>query len=263
MQKPPNSLSSEPGTDPDFEAVRADNLARGYVDRLWRRYSILAEKGFPELIRSHFVERFSEMYVACHLLDAGCEVLRRHEGGPDFLVRSPSGPFLLEVTAPEAGRGRGTMPAAVYDGKAHKVPSEEMDYRLVNSLEDKRDQWRRHVQKHPDDANLPVVLFVNMARAQYGWLAQDMPLSLVLGTHGLEGATEDGIAYACGQFLRPEYRWLGAVVAARVHAGTVAGPGDYDLLVIHNPNAEPRAPEGVWNGAREYTRAACELMIRG
>lgn len=256
------------GADPDFLAARNDAITRAYLDGLWQRYRNIAEKDFPGRLREpgRFHETFTEMYVACHLMHCGWEVERRRGGGPDFLAKSAVWSFLVEATVPEAGKGVGTVPSPVFDAVARDVPQSEIEYRFVRAIEAKAANWRAHVRREPADATLPVVLFVNLFRSQYGWIPHDLPLWLLLGTNGTEGMTGQ-LAYARGQFLLPEYRWLGAVVAARVHAPSVA-LGEREILTMHNPNADPGVPEGAWGdvgakegNVREFTRADCQGLL--
>ncbi len=244
--------------DPEYADASLNTTTRGYVENLWSRYSSYAEPDFRSLVRTDFIEKFTEMYVACHLINLGWQVRRTKGAGPDFKAESTSGSFAIEVTAPESGEGRGSVPSTICDGMMHRVPVDEMDFRLANAIERKTGQLR------DEAASDPAVLFVNMVRAQHGWLVQEPSLALLalLGIEEMESETSDGVQFVRGHFRRVEYSWLSAVVVARITAWSAARHC-HDIVVMHNPLSTMRMPEGAWGSerVREYSAADAERIL--
>jgi type I restriction enzyme S subunit len=77
-----------------------------YICALWEKFSNKQlndshfESEFTSGSLSKFYQRFTEMFLACHLIDAGFSLLSRDEG-PDLLIQHERQKIWIEIVTPE------------------------------------------------------------------------------------------------------------------------------------------------------------------
>lgn len=153
------------GLDSDYDDLtKAEHAAkRAYVESLWERFEPLADPHFHDQATRDFHRRFWEMHLACQLLDHGFHV-ESNAHGPDIRVdRNGTPPIWIEAVAPSRGTGDDAVPEVRWDGKAVRVPDDEVVLRIRSAIEAKYSRRLSYVDEGVIGDDEPYVVAVNGA----------------------------------------------------------------------------------------------------
>ena len=84
--------------------------SKHFVEELWRRFYHLADSHFREDARTHFHQRFWEMFLAVTLLEHDFDLKRYGPEGPEFYATLEDKRLCFEAVAPSPGDGPDQVP---------------------------------------------------------------------------------------------------------------------------------------------------------
>jgi len=250
---------------------------REFVEVLWRKYQLHAEKDFKPEITHHFHQRFWEMYLAVTLLELGFELLPKKK-------KDPTGPDLcftdvhqrqvwLEATAPERGTGVEAVPISRLD-TAYYIDEEKILLRLTSAIQAKYEAYKRYIDKRIVTRDDPCIIAIN------GWLIPDsstaghipylvqvaLPFgrlsaiydreTLKLIDHGYQYrpqvAKTTGAPVVTDIFLNSDYSQISGLLFSRASAIYPSSQLGEDFIFLHNPNVRNALEIGWLHRGFEY-----------
>jgi hypothetical protein len=236
-----------------------------FVEELWTRFCHLADPHFREDARSHFLQRFWEMYLAVTLLEHDFELKRHGSEGPEFYAMVDNKRLWFEAVAPGPGDGPDQVPALRYDGQFHDVPTEKVLLRFTNALDEKRRRYFSALAKGIIAEDDQYVLALNSRGIRHHALYENgMPLFihafLPIGPlvvpfnvttkqweeafyqHRFTIAKVNGSSVSTRTFLDEDATFCSAILHTGVDCANYPSQFGSDFAILHNPNA--RCPLG-------------------
>lgn len=248
---------------------------RAFVEDLWVEYKPLADRHFRQDAKSHFHERFWEMYLAVALMRRGYDVRPGTGNGPDFhLLIGDSNLVYVEATAPGPGQGPDAVPEA-QPMVARRVPEQQIILRLRSGIEEKLKQFKKWSAEGKVNTSHPYVIALNgrrifESRAE-GLLPFIVKAVFPFGDYSVIWNTEtdkitdgfyshrDTVKKTAGAEVRTdlfesdEYREISAVLYTWCDCANHAVNLGDEFVVVHNPKAQNRIPRGFFPFGQEYT----------
>ena len=134
--------------DPLWVKLKTDDhpvlpKVREKLEQLWQIYHPYSDSNFRQEFATHIHQRFWEMFLVCHLLHCGKNVVAKpnqSSQGPDILVKEDGRSIWIEAVAPTAGllAKPDTVPGLLLDDKAHDVPADQLLLRVLTALGQKK-----------------------------------------------------------------------------------------------------------------------------
>jgi hypothetical protein len=142
--------------------MEVHHRARTVVNRVWDDYRDVAEKGFLGQLQSEGSgpQRWWEMYFWHRLLSRGLTPSHPGPSMPDAAVRWRDRVVYFECVSPTAGVGENAIPEAP-EGKAYKIPTDEMTLRITSAVRDKMLQAQDRATR---TRNCPYVVAVDVSQ---------------------------------------------------------------------------------------------------
>lgn len=249
---------------------------REIAERMWQRYVPLADSNFLTSIRVDFHPRFWEMYLAVALMDAGLEVMKAGDAGPEFFVMSGQRRVWFEAIAPEAGTGQDAV-KRWEPGQAGSVPIDSVVLRYTSAVRTKKyhlDQGLRAGRIKSDDcyvislnaASVPHAIFGTRpsygSRSLYG--IGDLTLLLDTATDRVVDqfhvarqfvSKQNGSAVSVSPFLSEEYSACSAALISTVAFWNLSPVAGSDFEVYHNPLASNPVDPEILSSFDQFTWA--------
>lgn len=265
-----------PVVDPAYLHTRDEPSladAKQLTERLWKTYEPYADNHFREDARSHFLQRFWEMYLACSLLDRGLELQRFGGAGPEFYFYADGTRVWVEAVAPGPGEGLDRVPE-IRSGEMYEVPVEKIILRFTHVLLDKGRRIDIALQRGivcPEDI---VILAINSRGIPHAPYGGEMPYFLkALLPFGQLTFDIDRDTTRCvrsyHQYRTEVHKENGSVVstapfldsvnckfAAVLHSGVDCANhpdrlGD-DFVVLHSPVRDVGLSDSVFDWCRQF-----------
>jgi hypothetical protein len=231
-----------------------------FVEELWTRFYQLADPHFREDARTHFHQRFWEMYLAVALLEYDFDLKRYGAEGPEFYAMLDNKRLWFEAVAPGPGNGPDQVPPLCYDGQFRDVPTEKMLLRFTNALDEKRRRYFSALEKGIISEDDQYVLAINSRGIRHHSLYENsMPLfiqaflpigPLVVPFNVTTKQWEEAfyqnrhqIAKLSGSpvstrtFLDEEAQFCSLVLHSGVDCANYPAKLGDDFAILHNPNA--------------------------
>jgi type I restriction enzyme S subunit len=166
------SVPSSRSSDEDYKYACDDSEARMFVENLWERYKIHADKDFTKKIIERFHNHFWEMYLACTLKDSGNNLLPKiKRKGPDIGIMSEDLSCIwVEATAATPGYGNDRIPLPKLSGEMwFRVPEEQIVLRYTTAVDAKFKKYTQYRNENVISESEPYIIAVNGNKVPYGW----------------------------------------------------------------------------------------------
>lgn len=248
-----------------------------FVESLWAVYRPYADKNLLSDAKTHFQERFWEMYLGATFLNHGFTIDKGSNKGPEFFLSNLPQKIWIEAIAP----GPGTGPDAYFlprsqgnSPQAFTVPIDAIILRLRSAIEDKKKKYDGHVADNiigPDDA---YIIAVNSKRIDTIVLDSEIPsivksvypfgdLVAVLDktTHNIVDHYHDyrdnlkkkaGSDVSTSVFLNESYSGISAVIYSGVDCANKPTQMGADFVLVHNAMARNKLDCGTFRFGTEY-----------
>src|SRR5579875_2582789 len=163
MTEAPSFVMSGEASDPAYVFTRDDQrgaASKAFVEDLWKRCHPYVDVTCRSDARSHFLQRFWEMYLAVTLLEKGFKLEKPAGGGPEFCALIDGRQTWFEAIAPTGGAGADRVPELGSD-ELRAVPVEQVLLRFTNALDEKRKKYCKALKARVVDPKDPYVLAIN------------------------------------------------------------------------------------------------------
>src|SRR5712692_1497671 len=243
--------------------------ARGFVERMWEACGQFIDSDAPERARQEFNPVWWELYLAYCLHNAGISLVARADrihqgpGRPDLLTENPR--VWIEAVMPKSGDG----PDALVEpppGKVFRVPTDAYVLRLLTAIQEKARKFKNYIEEGTIPSGDATIIAVSGGRLPFRYTEPPIPsiarALLGVGSPVLEidAATKtvaghyvehrDQIEKQSGSlvptdvFLRKEYAHVSAVLYSSSDCVNHPQKPGQDFILIYNPNALVRVPNG-------------------
>jgi hypothetical protein len=232
-----------------------------FVEELWRRFYHLADPHFREDARTHFHQRFWEMYLAVTLLEHDFDLKRQGSEGPEFYAVLENKRLWFEAIAPGPGDGPDQVPPLRYDGQFHEFPTERVLLRFTNALDEKRRRYFSALSKGIIAEDDQYVLAINSRGIRHDTpYEKTMPLfiqaclpigQLVVPFNVTTKEWEEafyqrrpaitklsGNSVSTGTFLDEAAKFCSVVLHSGVDCANYPSRLGGDFALLHNPSAQ-------------------------
>jgi hypothetical protein len=245
-----------------------------FAEGLWTQFHRLADPHFREDARTHFLQRFWEMYLAVTLLNHGFSLCRHGDEGPEFYAPVGNRRIWFEAMAPGPGNGLDQVPQLVF-GEMTKVPTEQILLRFTNALDTKHKRYDAALAKgiiSPEDS---YVLAINSRGIRQTSHSSPMPrfiqAFLPFGQPAVEVDVntfeqkdsfyeyrpvvpkQNGSLVSTRAFLDAEACFCSAILHSTVDC---ANHPDYlggDFSILHNPKAQHPIDAAIFSWCEQFT----------
>ncbi|MCX8133772.1 MAG: hypothetical protein N3D18_07400 [Roseococcus sp.] len=261
---------------------------REQIQRLWSRFRPFATNQFRKEFPSRTHHRLWEMALTVALLEQGLPLEPQPDAAPDLGFLTPDGRRVWIEAAcvtPGADGNPDQVPVlrpAMEVGIAQRFPEERILLRLLETIDRKRAQRRRHLAAGRVSIHDAYVIALNIAHAQEPvlWGAQHLIVKAAFGLGRLVlefdpslGRTvavvheerphlvrAKGRPISSSLFLDDEAAEVSALLCSDFHAGRLlAAPVQEvcsEMVCVHNPFASVRLKEGCLGAGHEYVAVA-------
>lgn len=246
---------------------------KALAETLWGEYAHLADDHFLEDAKSHFQERFWEMYLAVSLIRRGYKLKKGCNSGPDFVVSLESETLQLEATAPGPGTGKDAVPK-MKTGTANRVPDNEIVLRIRSALRDKLTQFEHaldqgivqetdayivaingiRIRESISEGSIPFVLKAVFPFGDLNvvWNKESNEVTGSYYSHRPTIAKKSGVEIRTDIFNTDEYCRVSAVLYTRCDCANHAEEFGDEFQLVHNPQAVNPIARGTFRFGREY-----------
>jgi len=257
--------------------------AREFVEALWQRYRGYEDPHFLSDAKTHFQERFWEMYLAVAFVESGFCPSRSLGVGPEFSCVHEGQKIWFEAVVPGPGGGNDRV-AHPTIGAAAYVPTEKILLRFTGALAEKRNRYLAALEKGIVSKNDAYVLAINSRGVPHAPFGNTLPFFvqafLPIGppTMLVDRATDkvvdsyyarretvsktSGTVVSTAPFLDPAFSFVSAVLHSAVDCVNRPEALGGDFIVLHNPTADRRLDQSMfrWCG-RQYVFEDDELKV--
>lgn len=276
-----------PANDPAYTNLRDFDLYKShkmFIENLWGKFQPLADPGFLEDAKTHFSERFWEMYLAYVLRSFDFDLRRVGDYGPDFYFELEDHKVFIEATVPGKGCGPDAVPdlKSISDFKregiepiAQDVPQGEIILRFTNRLEEKLGRYEEYIQKGLISGKDKCVIAINGREAMgYSYELGEIPYILKgvfpigdpyvaidrnHGTitdsghhHRLHIQKKSGAQIPTDFFLNPKSYLISGILYSNVDMVNHPSEVGSNFIYIHNPKAKNPLEKGIFKFGSEY-----------
>lgn len=246
---------------------------RRFIEELWPRYRGLEDQHFLEDARTHFLERFWEMYLGVTLIDHGLALTRVGEAGPDFSFQYGDMNVFVEAVVPGPGNGVDSVDEPEVN-TATEVPTDRILLRFTNSVDTKRKQFQAAIAAGICGRDAGYVVAFNSCGVPHAAHGNTLPYfvqallpigapTLVLnrGTGKVVDsyyAHRDTVAKASGApvstalFLDAAYSFISAAISSSVDCVNRPAELGADFVVLHNPSAAKPLDYALFGWCQQY-----------
>jgi len=244
------------------------------MEKLWEDFAPFADKQFLDEIETNLKSRFWEMYLGCSFLYNNYNLeLPSHNGGPDLKITYKTINLWIEAVTPQKGDGEDKLeepPNMV----VVNVPQDKMILRIQNSIDEKKRNYLRWIDKNVVRENEPFILAINGSELPFARTEREMPLILrAISQFGDQYLTfskedfeiidqgyhyEDSVTKTSGTIINKniienvDYNFISAFLYSSVDPlNRPESIGD-DYILIHNPLAANKLPIGFLKLGCEY-----------
>ncbi len=257
--------------------------ARAFIETLWLRYKGHEDSHFLQDARTHFLERFWEMYLAVTFMERGLKPSRESGVGPEFWCSYGERKIWVEAVAPGPGDGEDRVEGPQI-GVATYVSTEKILLRFTNALDQKRKRYLAAQAKGIVSDQDCYVLAVNsrgIPHAPYGntlpfFIQALLPIgnpTLVVDRATGEMtdsyyALRETITKAKGSpvsttgFLDPRFAFVSAVLHSGVDCVNRPAELGGDFVVLHNPTARHPLELSAFKWCKQYVYNDGELRLQ-
>ena len=253
--------------------------ARAFIEELWLRYSGYGDPHFLSDAKTHFPERFWEMYLAVTFMERDLQPSPLCGDGPEFSCQHNGQKIWLEAVAPGPGDGEDMVDEPEL-GVVNDVPTEKILLRFTNALAEKRKRYLEAREKGIIGAQDCYVLAVNSRGIPHAPYGNTLPffiqayLSIGAPTINLNQDTAEvvyerreaivkakGGVVSTAAFLDPQYSFVSAVLHSSVDCVNKLGVlGEY-FEVLHNPKAQRPLERSMFIWCKQYEYDDSELRV--
>lgn len=242
---------------------RINQQIKVFCESLWHRFEPYADAHFLTQIKSHFYERYWEMYLTCCLIDWGFGV-QSSEHGPDILIKDNNLRIWIEAVTSGNGDPISNLDIVpdIETGIAQRVPERRIILRIRSSIENKLQVYHNYIRDSIIESNEPFIIALNGAKLNFMSRDDDIPYILKsilpIGDHYYNFETEtagithrdtivreNGAEVSTNVFLDDNYRHISAILYSNTHAGRYDEDIGSDFLLIHNPKASNPLPTDI------------------
>ena len=256
--------------------------ARRFIEELWARYQGLEDPHFLQDARTHFLERFWEMYLGVSLMERGLKPTRSGDAGPEFWCEHDGQKIWVEAVAPGPGTGADRVDEPIV-GVADYIPIEKILLRFTSAVADKRRRYLAAVDKGLIETSAPYVLAINsrgIPHAPYGstmpfFLQALLPIGeptmvidrssgeVVDSYHALRETIQKagGTRISTSTFLDPGSSFISAVLHSGVDCVNRPSVLGGDFCVLHNPSASQPLKMTTFEWCKQYVLVDGDLRV--
>jgi len=252
-----------------------------FVEELWSRFHQLADPHFCEEARTHFLQRFWEMYLAVALLEHGFDLQRHGNEGPEFYAIVGNRRIWFEAIAPGPGDGPDQVPQLIFsdefsdDVESSEVPTEKILLRFTNALTVKRERYAAALKKGIISVEDSYVLAINSRGIRHAPYGNSMPyfiqaflpfgpLTVSIDAKTLEVKDsfyqyQPEVLKLCGKkvstrtFLDKEAAFCSVVLHSGVDCANHPNQLGGEFSILHNPNAQRPLDAAVFQWCEQFT----------
>jgi hypothetical protein len=263
----------------DLEKFSED---KEFIEALWQVYRPYADRHFRNDARTHFQERFWEMYLGVTLIKHGFTIDAGNTTGPEFFIKETIPKTWVEAIAPGPGESADAVPEMEYGSSvATKVPSEEIILRLRHAIREKYRKYAQYLDANivaPDES---YIIAINSQRIRLGIADPELPFivksvfpfgnlvavwdtqenRIVESYHNFRDGIEkkSGETVSTNVFLDPEYARISTVLYSSIDALNRPKVLGSDFILVHNPLARNPLSLGFFAFVFEYWKDNNEL----
>lgn len=253
------------------------------MEKLWEDFAPFADKQFLNEIESNLKPRFWEMYLGCSFLYNGFNLeLPDHNGGPDLNINYNNTKLWVEAVTPQKGIGEDKIEKPT-EMEWTKVPTDKMVLRIQNSIDLKKEQYLKWIDKNKVNENEPFILAINGSELIFGRTERELPLILrAISQIGDQYLTfskenfevidqgyhfEDTVKKSIGTVIKKnilddeEYNFISAFLYSCVDPLNRPEDMGDDYILVHNPIAKNTLPIGLLKLGCEFYRQENQLEM--
>jgi hypothetical protein len=271
------------GTDHIYAVMRRprteyENECRSAFERLFTLAIPFLDDELELRLRRDFHSVYWEVLVAASLLESGAKLVPRtrrtpRKSGPDLLSEAPL--VWIEVATVTPGIGPDAVPQPA-TAEAYSVPDDQILLRLIQAIVEKRGKHKKYLDRgwlRPTD---PYLVAINPGTLPSG--KSELPLPRIVRavfpfghfTVSMDNTTSR-ITESYYQYRPAITKALGATVSTSLFddpafaaiSGCLYSVADVfnpprtlsgSMILVHNPLALARLPQGAFSGMIEYWR---------
>lgn len=268
--------------DEEFRILRDDprfERERLFLQKLWERYdnSKCSDKNFPVKITQKFHQRFWEMYLTYTLIEAGRNPLPKvQEKGPDICVEEQDTLIWVEAIASERGeKGKPDSVPQLEIGIPAKIPEANIIFRFTNAFDEKFKKYKNYLSDDTIVSTDAYIIAINGGQIPYSSIADDgipriVKTVFAIGDYTktvnidtletIDGGIQNrsnllkrsGSPVFTKFFLDENHKGVSGLLFSNISILNRPEKLGNDVILIHNPLATNRIPDGWLKMGREY-----------
>lgn len=281
------------GNDNNTDSLAYRNLCnhppysfeKQFIENLWKDFQIYADKQFRKEFKTQTYSRFWEMYLGCSLLKNGFVLKKNNrDKGPDLYVTKGKNLIYIEAVTPKKGSGKDKVDEPPLS-KVVTVPRDNITLRILNSIEEKKEQYNNWVKNKIIDNSMPFILAINGSQIIYIRNEDDDELPLILQSISPFGSqyytldiktmeiVNSGFKYkrtitkAEGSEVikdiisQKEYSFISGFLYSNIKPLNRPNNMTDDFIFVHNPNAIHPIQIGFFKMGREYFLSENKIIL--
>jgi hypothetical protein len=279
---------SGPCSDSSYEMVRDEPACarfKDYVETLWEKYRGYEDPHFLTEAKSHFFQRYWEMYLTCALIENGFTLERDGPEGPEYFFKYKNRRVWVEAIAPEQGNGADRVPDIVTNG-CSPVPITQHTLRYTSAIREKLKSFEIAIEKGIAKVDDGFIIAVNavLFSPPYANFDAEVPtfvkaclaigdMVVTFNRHTNEQIAphfsvrahvtkSNNATVSMGSLVHPSQTSICAILHSRSglegDANKVLG---YDFQVLHNPNASLSIDASLFAWCEQFSLINDELHI--
>jgi hypothetical protein len=281
--------------DPKYNFIRDDSgeiakVTKLFTESLWTKYHPYADSNFRGEIRSHFDERFWEMYLTCTLMYAGITIKEKNDkAGPDVRVEYKGNTIWIEAIAPTSGdqSSNDRVPELVITNPptTQEVPDKQIILRYSSAIAEKYCKYFKYLNDGIISDNDFYIIAIYGGQITCSGIERELPRivrsvlpfgwgQIIFDKRSGQKISEgyqyrERISKTSGSpvrtdiFLDTHYRHINAILFSNYNVwdctNQMNSMGD-DFIFVHNPLAHP-LPDNFLNFGQHWKTELLEDKI--
>lgn len=256
--------------------LRYDYEHRDFIESLWEKYEPYADHNFRQHIKTDFLARFFEMYLAVSIISRTNYTIKqksKKSKGPDICINHNSKTVWIECITPTNDKEEQNIINEPKLGVVCQVPDEKLILAIRSAIKTKKEKIKKYISNGTINKDDYIIIAVSLSNLPYKF-SELYPPRIVQATYGIgypqvtfnrntkeiehsyqkrqSIVKKNGISIPTDIFLSNEYSSISGILCSLADPFNKPDAVGDDVVFVHNHAANNKLPVGFFSFGEEW-----------